>query len=100
MARNQARPTLGVALYVTLLVCLGAYFTYIAIQGDNGIVRRIQLHDQATELRQELAYLERQVSQMRNKTERLSANYLDLDLLDERARTVLGYARADELIIN
>jgi len=37
---------------------------------------------------------------MENKTRRLSDNFLDLDLLDERARKVLGMARADEIIIN
>ena len=36
---------------------------------------------------------------MRNLTRRLSDDYLDLDLLDERARDVLGLVRADELII-
>jgi cell division protein FtsB len=36
---------------------------------------------------------------MRNKTLRMSDGYLDLDLLDEQARDVLGYVRADELVI-
>jgi cell division protein FtsB len=34
-----------------------------------------------------------------NKTLRLSAGSLDLDLLDEQARKVLGLGRPDELII-
>jgi len=37
---------------------------------------------------------------MENKTHRLSDNFLDLDLLDEQARKVLGMARPDEIIIN
>ena len=36
---------------------------------------------------------------MENLTRRLSDSYLDLDLLDERARDVLGYVRADEIVI-
>ena len=36
---------------------------------------------------------------MENKTARLSEDYLDLDLLDERVRAVLGYIRADEILI-
>lgn len=36
---------------------------------------------------------------MRNLTHRLSDEYLDIDLLDERARDVLGLVRADEVII-
>ena len=100
MSPKPRRPALGTALYVAVLVLSGAYFAFIAVQGDYGILRRIQLKDQAGLLKQELSSLESQVSAMRNKTERLSERYLDLDLLDERARTVLGYSRADELIIN
>lgn len=37
---------------------------------------------------------------MENKTLRLSDNFLDLDLLDERARKVLGLARPDEIILD
>ena len=34
-----------------------------------------------------------------NRVRRLDESYLDLDLLDERARAVLGYVRQDELVI-
>ena len=37
---------------------------------------------------------------MENKTRRLSDEYLDLDLLDEQARNVLGLIRPDEVIVN
>ena len=36
---------------------------------------------------------------MENRTRRLSDQFLDLDLLDEQARDVLGYIRADEIVI-
>ena len=32
-------------------------------------------------------------------TRRLSDDYLDIDLLDEQVRSVLGYIRADEIVI-
>ena len=32
-------------------------------------------------------------------THRLSDDYLDIDLLDEQVRSVLGYIRADEIVI-
>ena len=37
--------------------------------------------------------------QLKNKTYRLSDGYLDLDLLDERVRKVLGMARVNDVII-
>lgn len=36
---------------------------------------------------------------MQNLTRRMSDEYLDLDLLDERAREILGLIRADEVIL-
>ena len=38
-------------------------------------------------------------TEMENLTRRLSDNYLDLDLLDQQARSVLGMIRADEIVI-
>ena len=43
--------------------------------------------------------LEIEVARMENLTTRLSDNYLDLDLLDQQARDVLGMIRADEIVI-
>ena len=34
-----------------------------------------------------------------NKTHRMSDEFLDVDLLDEQARDVLGLVRADEIVI-
>ena len=50
-------------------------------------------------LARELASLEARVARMENLTTRLSDDYLDLDLLSERARDILGYVRADEIVI-
>jgi cell division protein FtsB len=36
---------------------------------------------------------------MENLTRRLSDDYLDLDLLDQQARDVLGLLRHDEIVI-
>ena len=49
--------------------------------------------------RSELAALQAERAAIANKTERLSTEHLDLDLLDEQARKVLGLGRPDEIII-
>ena len=36
---------------------------------------------------------------MENLTKRMSDDYLDLDLVDEQARKVLGMVRSDEIVI-
>ena len=51
------------------------------------------------DLRAERDRLAAELALLANKTHRLSDNYLDLDLLDEQARDVLGQVRTDELVI-
>ena len=53
----------------------------------------------ARALTEERDRLQTELAQMVNLTHRLSDGYLDLDLLDEQARDVLGYLRADEIVI-
>jgi cell division protein FtsB len=47
----------------------------------------------------ELAETNAEIKRMENLTHRLSDGYLDLDLLDEQARRVLGMIRPDEIVI-
>lgn len=78
---------------------LAAYFTFAAVQGDYGLFRRVQIESQEQALSRQLAALETEIAMMENKTRRLSDHYLDLDLLDEQARKVLGLVRGDEIVI-
>ena len=50
-------------------------------------------------MRDRVAALSAEVETLRNKTHRLSDAYLDLDLLDQQARDVLGLVRSDEVVI-
>lgn len=93
------RPTLGTLAYFGLALTAGTYFTFAAVQGDYGLFRRIQIEAERAKLAAELAGLEAEVARMENLTLRLSDRFLDLDLLDERARKVLGLVRADEIVI-
>ncbi len=87
------------AIVPGLLMLVGVYFTFTAVQGNNGLFQRIQVEAERDRLTAELARLQGQVAQMEILTRRLSDDYLDLDLLDERVRNVLGYARPDEVIL-
>jgi cell division protein FtsB len=86
-------------LYFTAAFTLGLYFTFAAVQGDYGIFRRAEIEAETDLLRKDLADLKAEVAQMENLTRRLSDDYLDLDLLDQQARDVLGMLRADEVVI-
>jgi len=95
---TRKRSISGVLLPLALLI-VGAYFTFAAVQGDFGLFSRIQVDAEAEELRIELAQLQSQTQRMEILTRRLSDEFLDLDLLDEQAREILGYVRADEIVI-
>ncbi|AWD20421.1 FtsB family cell division protein [Pseudogemmobacter blasticus] len=99
MTQAGARRNIGGLIYFALAFSLGAYFTFAAVQGDYGVFRRVEITAEAGELRLERDKLVGELAQMQNLTHRLSDAYLDLDLLDQQARDVLGYMRADEITI-
>jgi cell division protein FtsB len=96
---RRTRPALGTLLIVVSMVMIGIYFTFAAIQGDYGVLRRAEVKGEAQQLTVELAALTAEVAEMENLTKRLSDDFLDLDLLDQQARDVLGLIRPDEIVI-
>ncbi|MDO5620101.1 MAG: septum formation initiator family protein [Paracoccus sp. (in: a-proteobacteria)] len=93
------RNSIGTTVAFLLMLAFGVYLVFSAIQGPSGIMQRIELKAETRELQAERDALRAEVEQMRNLTRRLSDDYLDLDLLDERARAVLGLGRADEVMM-
>lgn len=79
--------------------CVGAYFIFAAVQGDFGVFRRAEIMVETRTLDAELQELKIELARMENLTRRLSDTYLDLDLLDERARDMLGMIRTDEIVV-
>ena len=96
---NGKRPAFGAVIFFGLCLMFGTYFTFAAVQGESGLFQRIRIEADAATLRAELAAYRIEVAALENKTRRLSDDFLDLDLLDEQARQVLGMMRADEIII-
>ncbi len=100
MSSGFRRPALGLIFYFALMFSLGLYFTFASVQGDFGLFRRVQIDAEAEALRTEKARLATEVKSLENKTRRLSDDYLDLDLLDQQARDILGLIRPDEIALN
>lgn len=96
---NSTGPSLSVAFHLGAAAAVGLYFTFAAVQGEFGLFRRVQVEAQVAELRQELAALDTAVEARRNLVRRLSDDFLDIDLLDERARAVLGYMGEGEILL-
>ncbi len=78
---------------------LVAYFAFHAFEGDRGI-RALQRLDQeitrATDVRDGVVETRREIER---RVARLHPETLDRDLLEERARLVLGYVLQDSVLI-
>ena len=99
MARRTSYSGCGMLLSLTVSLCLALYFTFAAVQGDYGIFRRAEILGDNAKLIIELDALESEVARMENLTKRMSDKYLDLDLLDQQARDILGYIGNNDIVI-
>ncbi len=96
---KRTRPAIGPLFYFGTAIVLGLYFTFAAVQGDFGLFNRVQIDAEIKTLKAQRDNRQAELAQLENRTRRLSDDFLDLDLLDERARDVLGMARPDEIVI-
>lgn len=99
MRLSDIRPALGAIIIGAGVLFIAGHFTFVAVQGEFGVVKRAEITAQKQALTEDRDRLKAEVQRMENLTKRLSDKYLDLDLLDERVRNVLGYVRTDEIVI-
>jgi cell division protein FtsB len=99
MSGPRRQTGFGGVIFFVVAIGLGLYFTFASVQGDYGLFRRIQIDAEAEMLRGERDRLIADINALSNKTLRLSDDYLDLDLLDQQAREMLGMVRADEVVL-
>ncbi len=85
-------------IYIVLIAVL-AVFGHSALQGEHGLAALRQAEALERELSGELATIGEERRALANLVGRLDKHNLDLDLLDERARKMLGYVRREELVI-
>ena len=97
---NLRSTSLGSVAVTLVSLTLAAYFCFSAIQGDYGILRRAVYLAEASILQENFEQIKKSILLLENKTLRLSDSYLDLDLLDEQARNILGFIRPDEIVIH
>ena len=93
------RTAIGDVVYLTLMCAAAMYFTFASVQGDYGLFRRVQIEAEKVALEDQRDALAAEVAALENLTRRLSDDFLDLELLDQQARDVLGLARPDELVL-
>jgi len=99
MTPSLKRPALGGILALAVAFALGVYFALAAVQGEFGLFQKAQILAEVEALKAEENRLKTVLALEVNLTRRLSDGFLDLDLLDQQARDILGYVRADEIVI-
>ena len=84
-------------LTVCLILCL--YFIIASFNGEFGVSAKYRLLAKEKVLANELNTINKETKIIKNRIKRLSNSSLDLELLDQQARIILGMIGEDELIV-
>ena len=82
-----------------MCIILSIYFLLATFKGEYGLFKKYQLLATENVLKIDLIVQTKKKQILENKVNRLSISSLDLELLDEQARKVLGMIGEKELII-
>ena len=99
VTRRKLRALLTtLSLYAGGALVIG-YFAVNAFTGNHGLRAKHDLDQQFAALSDELAELKRERALWQHRVKLLKSESIDPDMLDERARAVLGYVGAGELTL-
>lgn len=84
-----------------LLLCLGltAYFAYHTLKGRHGLEAREKLLERESALQFEMQSLEAVRAKLERDVALLRPDLPDLDIVEDVAREVLGFARPEDLVV-
>lgn len=93
--------SIAISNFLSSFVSLGVfvYFAFHLVHGDMGYFAMRGAENKAVALQQKHETLLQDRIALENRVKLLRPDSLDLDMLDERARTVLGFVREDERVI-
>lgn len=90
-AGQIAGPVIGMTVVV--------YFAYHAVQGDRGLIAMAQLRQDVSALQAQVLDVRAERMDLDLKVFALRPESIDPDLLEERARFLLGYGFKDEVLV-
>ena len=89
----------GVFVSYFISFALIFYFSFFAMFGNKGVFTLIALDDQISKKDIIVQDLENKVKAKEAVVSGMKLDSLDLDLLDEQSRKILGYMGKDELVV-
>ena len=97
---SDLRPTMQKRAISSLFCVLVLfYLAFHTISGERGVIALLRETSKLETMKTELAEIKSKRESLENKTKKLSSNNLDLDLLDEQSRLVLGVAGKNEVVV-
>ncbi len=94
---------LGMAKSILLPAVIGAlmiYFCYHALAGEQGLAAWAELRKEEELLEKQVVDLENRRDSIETALVRLRDRTMDLDYVEEIARTQLSYVRPDEILVS
>jgi cell division protein FtsB len=94
--RHAILTALGLYTFAALFV---GYFAANAFTGNHGLRAQADLDQQLASMQSELTNLKAERAQWERRVALLRSDKIDPDMLDERARALLGYADPRDLVL-
>lgn len=82
-----------------VILCVLFYLSYHALHGDRGLYALVRERTEREHLQSELAKTKAQRQRMELRVSHLRDGSLDLDLLDEQMRRMLGVMKPGEIVV-
>ncbi len=93
--RARARYVIGPVLGI----CAVGYFAFHVVHGDRGLIAWWNVKQRVATAKQALVVSQAERQALENRVRLLEPGSLDPDMLEERARLMLNYGYADDIII-
>ena len=94
--RRTIMTVLGLYIFAALFI---GYFAANAFTGNHGLRAQQDLEQQLAAMKSELAELKAERAHWERRVSLLRADRIDPDMLDERARALIGYADPRDLTL-
>ena len=93
--RARARYVIGPVLGI----CAVGYFAFHVVHGDRGLIAWWNIKQQVSAAKQALAVTQGERETLERRVQLMEPGTLDPDMIEERARLMLNYGYADEIVI-